>query len=289
MIEKSIAVLGGDKRQLFCAKAFAREGFRVYISGFDRLVNYGDLISTDIYTALNNSSVAVFPVTGIKGNTVPVYFSDIELKLGKKEINALKDKIVFCGKSDTIKSLCKDICVYDYLACEQFAVANALPTAEGAVQVAMEKYEGLISGSNSLVIGYGRIGKILSRLLKAMDSNVCVSARRAEHFEYIIADGNKPLNTKEINTLNNYDLVFNTVPSLLIDKKVLENTDTDPLIIDLASIPGGVDFDTAKSMNITAVHALSLPGKCSPKSAGEITAHTILNILKEEYGWQKQI
>lgn len=289
MIEKSIAVLGGDKRQLFCCSTFAKEGFKVYLAGFDKTESYGDLVITDIDTALSNGAVVVLPVTGIRGNNISTYFSDTELKIGEREINLLKDKIVFCGKADTIKSLCKDISVYDYLACEQFAVANALPTAEGAIQVAMEKYEGLISGSNSLVIGYGRIGKILSKLLRALNSNVTVSARKKEHFEYIISDGNKPINTKDIKTLNNYDLVFNTVPKLVIDEKVLKNTDTNPLIIDLASNPGGVDFDSAKRLKINAVHALSLPGKCSPKSAGEITARTILNILKEEYGWQKQI
>ena len=289
MIEKSIAVLGGDKRQLFCGSTFAKEGFKVYLAGFDRMKSYGDLIITDIDTALKNGSIVVFPVTGIRGNNIPAYFSDKELKIGEREINLLKDKIVFCGKADTIKSLCKDISVYDYLACEQFAVANALPTAEGAIQVAMEKYEGLISGSKSLVIGYGRIGKILSKLLRALNSNVTVSARKKEQFEYIISDGNKPINTKDIKTLNNYDLVFNTVPKLVIDEKVLKNTDINPLIIDLASNPGGVDFDSAKRLKINAVHALSLPGKCYPKSAGEITARTILNILKEEYGWQEQI
>lgn len=289
MIEKSIAVLGGDKRQIFCGKTFAKEGFKVYLAGFDKTEDYGDFIITDIETALSNGAVVVLPVTGIRGNIIPTYFSDTELKIGDREIKLLKDKIVFCGKADTIKSLCNDISVYDYLACEQFAVANALPTAEGAIQVAMEKYEGLISGSNSLVIGYGRIGKILSKLLRALNSNVTVSARKEEHFEYIIADGNKPINTKDIRTLNNYDLVFNTVPTLLIDEKVLKKTDANPLIIDLASMPGGVDFDSAERLKITAIHALSLPGKCSPKSAGEITARTILNILKEEYGWQKQI
>ena len=289
MIEKSIAVLGGDKRQIFCGKTFAKEGFKVYLAGFDKTEDYRDLIITDIETALSNGAVVVLPVTGIRGNIIPTYFSDTELKIGDREIKLLKDKIVFCGKADTIKSLCNDFFVYDYLACEQFAVANALPTAEGAIQVAMEKYEGLISGSNSLVIGYGRIGKILSKLLRALNSNVTVSARKEEHFEYIIADGNKPINTKTIRTLNNYDLVFNTVPTLLIDEKVLKKTDANPLIIDLASMPGGVDFDSAERLKITAIHALSLPGKCSPKSAGEITARTILNILKEEYGWQKQI
>jgi dipicolinate synthase subunit A len=289
MINKSIAFLGGDKRQLFAGKAFADRGYTVYLVGFDKLESYGDLIITDINEGISKSDIAVFPVTGIKGRKIPTYFSDTELKLTDEILFALENKLVFSGKSDTIKNLSDKIIIQDYLKREDFAVANALATAEGAVQVAMEEYEGLISGSKCLVTGYGRIGRLLSKMLKSLNAVVTVSTEKSHHFEYILADGNKPIRTKDINSLKGYDLVFNTVPALIIDKKVLDNSDPDVLIIDLASIPGGVDFTEAQKLNISTIHALSLPGKCSPKAAGEIITKTILNMLKEEYRWQRQI
>ncbi|MGN0488902.1 MAG: dipicolinate synthase subunit DpsA [Ruminococcus sp.] len=288
MINKSIVFLGGDKRQLFAANAFAEMGFTVYLSGFDKLESKGDLIITDIYTGIVNSDIIVFPVTGIQDRMIPCYFSNKELKLSDELLELLKNKIVFSGKSQSIKNISKEIKIYDYLDREEFAVANALATAEGAVQVAMEEYEGLISNSRCLVTGYGRIGRILSSMLNSLNAKVTVSTEKTDHFEYIIATGNKPIKTNKITGLNNYDIVFNTVPALIIDKKVLENSSPNVLIIDLASLPGGVDFKTAKKLNISAIHALSLPGKCSPKAAGEIITKTILNMLKEEFSWQRQ-
>ncbi len=283
MINKSIVFLGGDKRQLFAANAFAEMGFTVYLSGFDKLESNGDLIITDIYTGIVNSDIIVFPVTGIKDRIIPCYFSNKELRLSDELLELLKNRIVFSGKSQSIKNISKEIKIYDYLDREEFAVANALATAEGAVQVAMEEYEGLISNSRCLVTGYGRIGRILSSILNSLNAKVTVSTEKPDHFEYIIATGNKPIKTNKITGLNNYDIVFNTVPALIIDKKVLENSSPNVLIIDLASLPGGVDFEAAKKLNISAIHALSLPGKCSPKAAGEIITKTILNMLKEEF------
>lgn len=283
MINKSIVFLGGDKRQLFAANAFAEMGFTVYLSGFDKLESNGDLIINDIYTGIVNSDIIVFPVTGIKDRIIPCYFSNKELRLSDELLELLKNRIVFSGKSQSIKNISKEIKIYDYLDREEFAVANALATAEGAVQVAMEEYEGLISNSRCLVTGYGRIGRILSSILSSLNAKVTVSTEKPDHFEYIIASGNKPIKTNKITGLNNYDIVFNTVPAPIIDKKVLENSSPNVLIIDLASLPGGVDFEAAKKLNISAIHALSLPGKCSPKAAGEIITKTILNMLKEEF------
>lgn len=289
MINKSIVFLGGDKRQLFAANAFAQMGYTVYIVGFDKLESLGNLIITDIYTGIINSDIVVFPVTGIQERIIPCYFSDLELSLTDELLLLLKDKIVFSGKSQTIKNISKEIKIYDYLNREEFAVANALATAEGAVQVAMEEYEGLISNSKCLVTGYGRIGRILSSMLNSLNAKVTVSTGKPDHFEYIIASGNRPIKTNDIKGLNNYDIVFNTIPALIINKKVLENSSPDVLIIDLASLPGGVDFEAAEKLNISTVHALSLPGRCSPKAAGEIITKTILNMLKEEFRWQRQI
>jgi len=43
----------------------------------------------------------------------------------------------------------------------------------------------------------------------------------------------------------------------------------------------GVNLDVAQSLGFKVIHALSLPGKVAPKTAGNIIGETILNILQE--------
>lgn len=289
MIKQTVAFIGGDKRQLYAAKALLKQGYTVYLVGFDKLKHSGELHITDFDTALKKAEIFIFPVTGVRGTAVPCNYSENEIILADNLLEQLKSKIVFCGKSDSLQCLSSELRINDYLRREEFAVANALPTAEGAVQIAMEQYQGTIFGSRCLVVGYGRIGKILSRMLRALNGDVTVSARKADHFRYIQADGNKAMKTQDIDSLENFDIVFNTVPKLVVDKQVLAKTNSETLIIDLASLPGGVDFDTAEKLGVKAIHALSLPGKCSPKAAGEIISDTILDMIKEEYRWQKLI
>ena len=77
------------------------------------------------------------------------------------------------------------------------------------------------------------------------------------------------------------DIVFNTVPHKIISADVLENISNNSVIIDLASKPGGVDFDAAQKLRKKVIWALSIPGKTSPQTAGKVISDTIINILSE--------
>ena len=122
---------------------------------------------------------------------------------------------------------------------------------------------------------------MLASKLKALGSNVTVSARRFEDLAYINALGYKAENTEELKKLSGYDLVFNTAPALIFDEALLRRTDKNTLLIDLASLPGGVDFESAHALGLDAFRALSLPGKCAPKAAGEIIKTTVISIIEE--------
>ena len=171
--------------------------------------------------------------------------------------------------------------LYDYAAREDFAILNAVPTAEGAVELAMQHYEGTVFGSRSLVVGLGRIGRLLAKMLHALGSDVTVSARKPSDFAYIEALGYRVKNTQTLTLARGYDLIFNTVPSMIFDEALLKNTDPAVLLIDLASLPGGVDFESAHRLGIDARRALALPGKCAPKTAGEIIKKTVFSIIEE--------
>ena len=162
---------------------------------------------------------------------------------------------------------------------EEVAILNAISTAEGAIEVAISNTEKVLHGSNILILGFGRIGKVLAKKLEGLSAKVTCAARKNEDFAWIRAYG---YNTENINdlgeNLSKYDLIINTVPYLIINKERLEYIKKDCLLIDLASNPGGIDFKEAEAMNIKCIWALALPGKVAPVTTAEILKDAIYNI-----------
>lgn len=283
----TFGIIGGDKRQLFLAKSISDSCYDVILGGFDKLQSTGALVLADIKTAVLESDAVIFPLPSVRTDrSINTPFSDNSIILNEEEISALIKKPVFVAMRDKFLKAYPQLengRVFDYSAKEEFSILNALPTAEGAVECAMNKYEGTISGSKCLVVGFGRIGKILAKILSSLDAEVTVSARKQEDFAYIKALGYESRNTEQMTSVRGYDLVFNTVPHMIFDRSLLMNTDRNTIIIDLASLPGGVDFEAARRFGTDAIRALSLPGKCAPKAAGEIIKSTVFNIIEEVY------
>lgn len=159
---------------------------------------------------------------------------------------------------------------------------NAVPTAEGAVEIALRELPITLMGANCVVTGYGRIAKVLIRLLTAFGAHVKVVARKYGDLAWVYTGGSEAVHISEMSgCLSDADILFNTVPTAILGEDKLKKLGRDCLVIDLASKPGGVDFETAKRLGIRTIWALSLPGKVAPITAGEITLSTILNILRE--------
>ena len=161
-------------------------------------------------------------------------------------------------------------------------IPNAVPTAEGAIEIAIAETPFTIHGSKSLVLGYGKIGKILSKDLYALGAQTYVEARKYADLAMIEGHGYEPLPLDNLKDhIHEFDIIFNTIPSLILDDEILAKVKKDALIIDLASKPGGIDFDAAKTYGLKVIWALSLPGKIAPVSSGAIIKDTIMNIIKE--------
>ena len=284
---RTFGIIGGDKRQLFLAKSISDSCYDVLLGGFDRLESHGSLSLCNVKKAISESEALIFPLPSIRTDgTLNTPFSNENILLDSDDIEIILKKPVFTTmKIRFLKAYPRlsDGEIFDYGARDDFAILNALPTAEGAIECAMREYEGTISGSKCLVAGFGRIGKILAHKLVLLGANVTVSARKPSDLAYVKALGYNALNTENLRTVKRFDIAFNTIPKLIFDRELLMNTDTNTLIIDLASLPGGVDFDTAEKLGIYAVRALSLPGKCAPKTAGEIIKTTVFDIIKEVY------
>ncbi len=283
--QKLFGIIGGDKRQLFLAESLLRDGHKVALAGFGRLRDQGFDNLSGVEAAVLYSDAVILPLPSVRADrslnaplsSKSIFFSDAEIEI-------LRRKPVFAAMRDRLLRAYPKLegaQVYDYAARDDFAVLNAVPTAEGAVETAMREYEGTIFGSRSLVVGFGRIGKILAKMLASLGSSVTVCARKPRDFAYIEALGYRAKNTASLSVIHGYDLIFNTVPALIFDEALLKNTDRSALIIDLASLPGGVDFESARALGIDARRALGLPGKCAPKSAGEIIKKTVFSIIEE--------
>jgi len=134
-----------------------------------------------------------------------------------------------------------------------------------------------------LCLGFGRIGKVLAKMLSGIGANVSVAARKASDFAWISAYGYTPLHIEKLeDKIGKYDVVFNTVPHLILDFSLLSKLKKDVLVIDLASRPGGTAFDVARQLGVKVKWELSLPGRVAPQTAGKIIANTILNIVESQ-------
>ncbi len=284
----TFGIIGGDKRQLATARMIALDGYTVYLSCFEKLEQllgtFGG--SLNIEECILGSDVIILPLPVTKdGVTLNTPFSEKRILLNDDFAKLFRGKAVFCPMKEKLIESSRhwqDVKLYDFLNREEMQVCNAVPTAEGAIEIAMREYLGTINGSKCLITGYGRIGKVLAQMLKGIGAEVYVSARRKESLAWIKLNGYTPIDNSNLINSGEFDIIFNTVPAQILDAHIIAKIATNALIIDLASLPGGVDFESAKRMGIPTIHALSLPGKVAPKTSGEIIKNTIFNILEEE-------
>lgn len=276
--KKKVLIVGGDLRQVYCSYRLA-QSFDVYITGFDD----GHLAVSDIKKAdasmKREFDYVVLPVLAIKDRGyINAPFSEKEISVEYVKEFLKPSGIVFGGKlNESTKELFGGYKVYDYTQREEFNILNAIPSAEGAVQIALEELPVTLNGEKILITGYGRIGRSLAVILKGFGADVYVSARSAASQAWAKLAGVKMY--KEIS--GDYRLIFNTVPEMLFTDKVFRRLNSDVTIIDLASKPGGVDFDAASQAGIKVIWALGLPGKTAPVTSGEIIADIICTIINE--------
>ncbi len=290
MIEnKKFGIIGGDLRQYYLSQSLFSDGNHISVYGLDKIPkkmdNFEKLSLNDV---IKISDYIIFPLPFTRdGKTLNAPFTENEININTQFLDLLNGKKVFMGMiipliSEYVKT--HKASIYDYYR-EDFIISNALLTAEGAIKIFFENSLKSINKSNCLVIGYGRIGKFLCEILKNLGANVTASARNLQDKAIIQSKGYNFINTNELTNSKNlqfFDVLFNTVPQVIVGSDILKKLSKDVIIIDLASIPGGVDKKSAAELNIKLFHELGIPGKHFPKSAGEIIKKTIYEIIKEE-------
>ena len=272
---KKILIIGGDTRIEYLAKSLSQEGFEVkHFGGEEPLktaVSWCDAVVLGLPCSRDDKTV---DAQNLKEE---ILLKDLFHIIGK-------DKLLLAGKmSDGIKAVADIFSVrwVDYFMREDLEILNSVPSCEGAIQIAMEELPITIFGANVVVTGFGKIGELLSIMLKNLGANVTVVARRASQRAKARTHSLHAAPFSYLGEcMESADLVFNTVPQQIIKREHLSGA-KDALIVDLSSKPGGVDMEAARDLGVKVIWALGLPGKVAPVTAGNIIKETICNIISE--------
>ena len=284
--EWNIWVVGGDQRQVCLAGLLAADGHTVHTFALERAGEIPGTEEEENLAGLDLADGGVLPLPALgEDGTVNTPLSRKTLSLEAVLDRLRPGQVVCAGRVETAAreaALRRGLAIHDYFAREELAVANAVPTAEGAIQIALEELPITLHGARALVVGYGRLGRALAPRLSALGARVSVAARKWEDLAWIEAAGYTAEHTGELEGwLCGCDLIVNTVPARVLDEGALRDLKPGCLIIDLASKPGGVDFEAARTLGVRAVWALSLPGKTAPVTAGQAVKSSIYHILNE--------
>ena len=310
-------IIGGDKRNLFLAEKLSKDGENVKIFGFDRIkdeffannnikkiTNEKELLTeleereiqakskglekgtidiseektfdNNLERDKQNKKIIIGPIPySTDGKTLYAPFCNKKL-----DINLLKDKKIIAGK---IPEEVADIKSIDILKNEYFTIRNTVPTAEGAIAKAIELTDINIDKANIMVLGFGRVGKTLCYKLKNLGANVYAEARKERDLAWIDVFGYNAIPLEKINeNICKMDMIFNTIPELILDKSKLILMNEKTLIIDLASKPGGTDFESANKMGIKAILYSGIPGKIASEYEAELIKEVIYKEIKRK-------
>ena len=290
-MKNKFAIIGGDLRIIKLAEMLANEENEIYVYGLEKsedIKNKANIIQCDsIRKAIQNVEIVIGPIPfSSNGVTLNTPFSEKEITV-REMMHVINAKVLIAGGiSPEVYGMANDeyIEIIDIMKREELAVLNTIATAEGTIQIAIENTNKILHGSEVLILGFGRIGKVLARKLAGLSVKVTCAARKDEDLAWIQAYGHKATNINTIGeNLRQYDIIINTVPHMILNQERLQYLKDDCLLIDLASNPGGIDKKAVKDRKFKFVWALSLPGKVAPTTSAEFIKDTIYNIVKEIY------
>ena len=289
LTDRRVALLGGDTREVVLAYALADAGANVVTCGFRRSFDHPRICRVSgVIEAVTGAAGIIAPMTNTdeNGRIKAVEDPDATLMLDEAAFRAMEPGTpLFIGVAKpVIRHLAQryKIRLIQSSEVDSIAILNSIPTAEGAIQLAMERLPVTIHQSAAAVIGFARCGSPLARMLHALGADTLVLARRAAPQARAEEMGLKTAPWSDLPAaLSDREVIFNTVPALVLNRSVLQQLRRDCVIIDIASEPGGVDFAAADQLGIKAYLELGLPGRVAPLTAGRILARTIPAMLAE--------
>ncbi|MCL2571637.1 MAG: dipicolinate synthase subunit DpsA [Defluviitaleaceae bacterium] len=286
MQTRKFAIVGGDKRNVALAEKLFRLGHRVKMYGFSDYEKETPMQCKNLYETISEAEYIIGPIPCCHNGGVlntpfhnkPVLVEDV-FRLIKPSQTFLAGYI-----KQEIMDLAKkyDVKIIDLLSREELLVLNAIPTAEGAIKIAIEETDITLHGNNMLVIGYGRIGAVLSGMLRGIGAKVSAVVNSTHKEALANSFGHNAIHHEDMQLhLKAADIIFNTVPKVLLDKNNMKHIRQETLIIDLASPPYGVDIKAARDFGLKVLFTNSLPGKIAPVTTADYILKAVNHIIAE--------
>lgn len=286
-----IAIIGGDLRQIYMADLLIKKDFNIVTYGLDKKNLEGKGLdipwkkAKSLKNVINTGNIIIGPIPVTRDHSL------IYTKEGKKDLKiaTLTEELhkgqIFIGGNipSSVSSACveKEIPYYDLMKNNEVAILNSIATAEGTIKEAIRHSTINLHNSRCLILGYGRCAKVLAKKLSGLDAKVTICARKSEDLSSAVSFGYYGIllsNLKEY--ISDFDYIINTIPSVVLTKELLMLVSSDATIIDIASAPGGLDYDYVKEKNLNARLCLGLPGKIAPKASANILVDAIFKIIK---------
>lgn len=280
-------MLGGDEREAILTRALLAHGAQVTAVGYPASFQYEGLKhEKDVVRAVAEADVVIAPMTNTDERGVIKATLDPEARL-------VLDEAVFramgAGKALLIgmaKPIIEELALKHRVRLirmadiDEVAILNSIPTAEGAILRAMQEIPVTLHGSRVIVLGFGRCGMTLARMLHGIGARVTVVAREPGQLARAYEIGLDTMHLSQLSeAIVSARVVFNTVPARVLTKEVLRRMPQTSVIVDVAAAPGGTDFVAAEELGIKAYLDLGIPGRVAPETAGEILARTIPDVI----------
>jgi dipicolinate synthase subunit A len=298
MNEIKICLLGGDRRQIALARTLGEKGYECALWGVFPPGGTGETFTgvrcADAQSAVTGSRAVILPLPATAdGVRVHCPLPDHTLPEARQELRLthLMEMVphgvpLLAGRpGDVLRTMARDagLRLIDYYEREEVQIRNSVPTAEGALALAMRELPVTVFGAPCTVLGYGRVGRRLSEILRALGAQVTVAARSLRDLSWAAVSGCRVRPLPEyLRQPDACAVLFNTIPTPVVDEECMDRLPPDALCIELASSPGGFTPQALKNSRQRILRAPSLPGAVAPDSAGRILGEAIARILEEE-------
>ncbi len=279
----TVCVLGKDGRTHAISQRLSQLGCRV------RCLSQvaSEQQDKDDKDSIRNAKTVILPTPAFRDDGC-VYGTDPPIGAAELFDILQKGSTIYGGRIPaTIMHRAKEAGIFpiDYMAMEEVQLRNAVPSAEGAIMLAMQELDVTLDGADVAVFGYGRIGRALTWRLQSWGAAVSVAARKPADLVRISLDHAAPISIppEGITSLEqNFRVIFNTVPARIFSSEFLSTLSRETLLIELASAPGGWSPEQAAAYGLHVRYAPGLPGIYAPRSAGILIADALYPLICKE-------
>src|SRR5574344_1200202 len=267
---EKILILGGDRRQKYLYYELLDHNYQVCAFCVPDLESENSL--SDL---LDHCTVLILPIPYTKDkSTIYTQDSTVSLPIDYVVSHIHPKTTIYggCFKSEFLDCCSKlSLITKDFMDNPEFELFNSIATAEGAIAEAIIHSPINVHQTHCLILGYGKCGKSIASRLKGLNAYTTVCARNPLQLADAYENGHQYCVLNDLsNDIGKYDFIFNTIPAMVLNRDILCNAKSDVTIIDIASKPGGTDFDACRHFGLNSHLCLSLPGKYSPKSSAHI-------------------